>query len=277
MFQVRLVAEASKGAVSIYAAGQTTRLVAPLPAKPPKKAGEEADGEDNGDAAEEEEDDDGEEAAVAAEISSDAESSHVSCDSRVEGHCHPGSDKPAGSGAGPDRTFTSSSSSSSSGSELKPKKLAVGGPVEPALGGVVRKKGKAKLSKWWDSTYYYIEDNRHTAHQDCKMVLKSEFCNKSCFGRTDMSKTRTPLHFDESHKDPVRTHLLLRAWAWQRCSSSPFIQSEEYRQRDLLTEGARLEADVASLRAEDKLLGNADASYQFAEWVPQMAARLRAA
>ena len=93
--------------------------------------------------------------------------------------------------------------------ELKPKKLAVGGPVEPALGGVVGKKGKAKLPKWWDSTYYYIEDNRHTDHVDCKIILKPEFCNEACFGRKDMSKTRTPHHFDESHDNPERCHLVL--------------------------------------------------------------------
>ena len=161
--------------------------------------------------------------------------------------------------------------------ELKPKKLAVGGPVEPALGGVVGKKGKANIPKWWESTYYYIEDNRHTVHEDCKVVIKPAFCNEACFGRRDMSKTRTPRHFAESHENPVRTHLLLRAWAWQRCFPAPFIQAEGFRQRDLLSEGARLEADVARLRAEDKLLGNAGASAQFAAWVPEMAARLRAA
>ena len=129
----------------------------------------------------------------------------------------------------------------------------------------------------WESTYYYIEDNRHTDHEDCKIVIKPAFCNEACFGRRDMSKTRTPRHFAESHDNPVRCHLLLRAWAWQRCFPAPFIQAEGFRQRDLLSEGARLEADVARLRAEDKLLGNAGASAQFAAWVPEMAARLRAA
>ena len=109
------------------------------------------------------------------------------------------------------------------------------------------------------------------------MVLKSEFCNESCFGCTNMSKTRTPHHFAESHDNPVRTHLLLRAWAWQRCMDAQFILEEEFRYRDLRSEGARLEADVASLRAGDKLLGNALASKQFEEWVPEMAARLKAA
>ena len=93
----------------------------------------------------------------------------------------------------------------------------------------------------------------------------------------DMSKTRTPRHFAESHDNPVRCHLLLRAWAWQRCWPAQFIQGEGFRQRDLLTEEARLEADVASLGAADKLLGNAAASAQFEKYVPAMAARLRAA
>ena len=101
----------------------------------------------------------------------------------------------------------------------------------------------------WESTYYYIEDNRHTDHEDCKIVIKPAFCNEACFGRRDMSKTRTPRHFAESHDNPVRCHLLLRAWAWQRCFPSPFRQGEGFRRRDLLSEGARLEGLNAEVEA----------------------------
>ena len=140
-------------------------------------------------------------------------------------------------------------------------------PASSKSCGVVGKKASGRKSPWGDSTYYFIEDNRHTPHQDCKILLKREFCNDACFGRVNMSKTRAPHHFAETHDNPVRTHLLLRAWALQRCMDTQFILEEEFRYRDLRSEGARLEADVASLRAEDKLLGNAGASAQFAAWL----------
>jgi len=284
VFELRLQGEASDSVVSLWISDKT-RLLEPLPKKPPTKNAAEADDEDNGDV-EEEEDEDEEEIAAAVEIDSDVESSHVSCDSRVEGP--PGGDSSGASGEGrgggdPDASFTSSSSSASSSSELtKPKKPAMGG-LEPALGGVVEKHGKpgkiarGKIAPWWDFTYYYIADNRHTNQEDCKIILKGEFCNDACFGIKDKSKTRTPHKFGETHDDPVRCHLLLRAWAWQRCFRTPFIQAEGFRQRDFLTEEVHLREDVARLGAKDKLLGNAEASRLFAEWLPEMAARLRAA
>ena len=92
-----------------------------------------------------------------------------------------------------------------------------------------------------------------------------------------MSKTRTLAHFDEDHNEPIRTHLVLRAWALQRCNDAPFIQKEEYRQRDMLSELNSIMEDVKRLRAPDKLLGNKLASKQFAEFLPDAAATLRKA
>ena len=154
--------------------------------------------------------------------------------------------------------------------------LADGGAML-ADGGAVGKRGKTrKVPPWWDFTYYYIPDNRHTAEQDCKIVLKGEFTTDACFGCSAMSKTRTPRHFGESHDNPVCTFLLLRAWALQRCSSMPFVRAEGVRQRDFGSEEDNLERDVASLHARGNLLGHADASRQFAEWLLAMAARLQA-
>jgi hypothetical protein len=108
-------------------------------------------------------------------------------------------------------------------------------------------------------------------------LIKREFTTVACFGDEDKSKTRSPHNFGETHDNPVRTFLVLRAWALQRCFPAPFIQSEGFRQRDLLSEEDRLEQAVARLGAKDKLLGEDKASQQFAEWLPVMAARLRAA
>ena len=102
------------------------------------------------------------------------------------------------------------------------------------------------------------------------------YCKPNALGTADMSKTRTPSRLGETHDDPVRTFLILRAWAWQRCATVPFISEAEFRARDLAVEAGRLEGDVRSLRAEDKLLGHPAASKEFASWVPEMADRLRA-
>ena len=253
--------------------------MAPLPKPAKKDKAADADVEDNADGGEEaEEDEDEEEVAAAVDIASDATSSHISVDSRVE--CPPkGSSSDSSC-----KTFTSSSTSDSSSLRKPTKPKPAHGGALPADGGAtladgraVGKRGKTgKIAPWWDFTYYYIPDNRHTAEKDCKIVLKSEFTTDAAFGSKDKSKTKTPHHFGENHDNPTRTHLLLRAWAFQRCSSMPFILAEGFRKRDFRSEEARLERDVANLHAKDKLLGHPAASRMFAEWVPAMAARLQA-
>ena len=274
VFELRLQREASDTAISIWASGRT-KLLEPLPKPEKKGTGAEADAEDNADDGEEEEDEDEEEIAAAVDIGSDV-SSHVSVDSRVE--------KPAPSGDSSDASGDISASSSTSDSTLKkpkPKPAPVpgdGGIVKPADGGAVGKISRTgKIAPWWDFTYYYIADNRHTKEQDCKILIKHEFTTDACFGNSDKSKTRTPRHFGESHDNPVRTMLHLRAWAFQRCFSTSFVQKEGSRRRDFGSDEARLEREVANLHAKDKLLGDESASDQFAAGLPAMAARLRAA
>ena len=92
-----------------------------------------------------------------------------------------------------------------------------------------------------------------------------------------MSNNRTPAHFDEDHNEPIRTRMVLRAWAFQRCNDAPFIQKEEYRQRDMLSELNSIMEDVKRLHPPDGLLGNKLASRQFVGFLPLAAETLKKA
>ena len=75
----------------------------------------------------------------------------------------------------------------------------------------------------------------------------------------------------------MRTLLLVRAWAVQRCQSSPWASESPWRAREFAVETARLMRDVAALKEEDGLLGDNEASKLFVKWLPDAAASLRTA
>ena len=115
-----------------------------------KNNGADADVEDNADDGEEEEDGDEEEIAVAVDIGTDAASSHISVDSRVEGDPGGEGSDSSGEGCGARDSFSSFSSSRSSPSSVhKAKKPAPALAPMPAAGGVAGKRGKTgKIAPW---------------------------------------------------------------------------------------------------------------------------------
>ena len=258
VYALTLHACADAHAISFWSAAAPTELFEPLH-KPVRRKSTDAGKAGADDEDEDEDTDDEWEQVNGFQEDSDVDS-HVSADSMVE---------PSASSS---TTSSSSSSSSSSrrgtGSESSepglPRKVA-------AKAGLKRERRRGR----WEATYYFIEDNRHTANKDCKMILRGVCCKPAALGTADMSKTRTPRHFGEMHEDPVRTFLILRAWAWQRCASRPFISGTEFRARDLAAEYSRLEREVRALRADDRLLGHAAASKEFRKWAPELADRLR--
>ena len=126
-------------------------------------------------------------------------------------------------------------------------------------------------------TYYYIRDNRGTKHRDVKLVIRDIYCTEDALGIRDKSKAVTPSNYDETFEDPVRSILLLRAWALSRCKSRPWVSEVPWRAREFAIETGRLEHDVAKLGAKDQLLGDRNASKLFSNWLPETAASLRKA
>ena len=87
------------------------------------------------------------------------------------------------------------------------------------------------------------------------MILNGAFCKPNALGTTDMSKTRTPYHFGETHEDPVRIFPILREWAWHRCTSVPFISGKEFRARGCGSRVFVLGAGRAGFAGEGQAVG----------------------
>ena len=123
--------------------------------------------------------------------------------------------------------------------------------------------------------YYYIRGNRGTKHRDIKLIIRGTYCKADALGEKNMSKRVTPSKYGETFEDPVRSILLVRAWALDRCQSLPWVSKVPWRAREFAIEAGRLMRDVAALDAADHLLGDRDASEVFSGWLPEMAASLR--
>ena len=91
-----------------------------------------------------------------------------------------------------------------------------------------------------------------------------------------MSKQVTPRDFGEKRSDPVRSLLVLRAWALWRAHIDGWGNGRSCRQKHFVEHEARLERDVKSLKAPCGLLGDPVANVALLELAPAIAARLQA-
>ena len=280
MYQVSLEASSDDSFVSFWISGSGTPLTKPLP-RPPKKEAEEAD--------DERESDEG----LVRLIGSGADDSVLSADSHVESVVSSNSSagakkKPATAGAKPAPSGVPASSGSDSSSSRLPSSSSDSGSSSdsrssPSLDAkkavtktfVTPKAKTTKKTPLQDWTYYYIRDNRGTKHRDIKLIIRDTYCTADALGEKDKSKAVTPSHYGETFEDPVRSILLVRAWALYRCQSLPWVSKVPWRAREFAIEAGRLMRDVAALGAEDHLLGNRNASKIFSGCLPEVAASLR--
>ena len=81
-----------------------------------------------------------------------------------------------------------------------------------------------------------------------------------------MSKSMTCAHFGESVDEPVRTVLLLRAWACDRMRRSPWTHAREWRVRQVVKDEAALLSEVADLTTDTSIMGNEAAYAMLRSW-----------
>ena len=191
-----------------------------------------------------------------------------------------------------DSGLSSTSGSSSEDLLKKPLKPATGGDAptgggdKPATGGVIPDAIKAPAvgakralrTPLWDNGFFYIADNE--GNPDCKMLIHDGWCGARPMGlgTTGMSKTLTPRHYGETRADPTRTWFLLRALMVWRARQDGWHAQYADRARVFAGEAARLEADLVRHQPQaDGLTGNVKATKLFMDWVPDIAARVRAA
>ena len=91
-----------------------------------------------------------------------------------------------------------------------------------------------------------------------------------------MSKQVTPRDFGETRGDPVRSLLVLRAWAVWRARQDDWAGSKRCRKNHIGEQEAMLERDVRALGATCRLLGDPATNAALREVAPQTVTRLRA-
>ena len=50
-------------------------------------------------------------------------------------------------------------------------------------------------------------------HRDIKLIIRDTYCTADALGEKNKSKAVTPSNYGETFEDPVRSILLVRAWA----------------------------------------------------------------
>ena len=90
-----------------------------------------------------------------------------------------------------------------------------------------------------------------------------------------MSKQVAPRDYGEAREDPVRSLLLLRAWALWRARKDGWADARSCRTEHFNEKDSLLERGVKALGAPCRLLGNSNANLALREIAPSLVARLR--
>ena len=94
-------------------------------------------------------------------------------------------------------------------------------------------------------------------------------------GKSHMSKQVTPRDYGEDRNNPVRSLLLLRAWALWRARKDGWADARSCRAKRFNEQEAFLERGARALNAPCRLLGNTAANKHLRDISPDLVARLR--
>ena len=190
-----------------------------------------------------------------------------------------------------ERSAGSLDSSSSSGDDPfideyiipKPLKAATGAPATG--GGATTGAGaatgatkprRAGVEPLWSDPYFSVWG--HPNLPFLRLVVRDLWRQPPPrgMGTATLSKQVTPKQYGEQCDDPVRSLLLLRAWALWRARQGGWATAQRGRARHFREQEVLLEREVRSLQAKCKLLGNRKANAVLSEWAPDVVQRLLA-
>ena len=133
------------------------------------------------------------------------------------------------------------------------------------------------LLSLWNDDYFWIWDSETEWIQ---MKIRSKFAQPAPIGMGGgtwpMSKRITPRDYGETRAEPVRSILILRAWAVWRARLDGWADERECRKTHFDEQEVLLERDVRALGAPDRLLGNAEANALLRSFLPDLVVKLQA-
>ena len=122
----------------------------------------------------------------------------------------------------------------------------------------------------WPNKYVYIIDN--AGQMDVKVRMYDIWTKPEHMGRHQMSKTLTPLHYEETRADPLRSVALLRAWMLWRARADGWASERPGPREEFQRDADALVVEVRSLPGD--LLGNSKADAKLRTWAPDVVERI---
>ena len=188
-----------------------------------------------------------------------------------------------------DEASAGSLGSSSSEDEAFLEKLILAKPLKPEAKGDAatgassseaaatgaRKSRRQGFEPLWQDPYFSVWTHPRV---DFVRVLMRDVWRAPApagMGTANVSRQVTCRHFAEGADDPVRSVLLLRAWALWRAAQGGWAFSQRGRARHFQEQEVLLERDIKALDAPCRLLGDKKANTLLRTWVPQLVVRLR--
>jgi len=126
----------------------------------------------------------------------------------------------------------------------------------------------------WSSQWFYITQT--AGWTDLKAHVKTPHRGIwPGMGVYNMTKTLSPHTLGEQLANPVRTKLVLRAWAIWRARQGGWVQQAEYRLREQHSQVLELTRDLRAAQVAPGSLGHDKADAKLREWVPDILTALR--
>jgi hypothetical protein len=145
----------------------------------------------------------------------------------------------------------------------------------PATGGPSAEVSRRIMPPLWSDEYFWVSDN---IEADCLQVRVRSSHRKPMdqggMGPRPMSKLVRPSDYAETRENPVRSLLLLRAWAVWRAQLHGWADHCGRRKKYVADLADRLQRDIATLGAPCRLLGNLAANAVLREVAPEIVERL---
>ena len=146
--------------------------------------------------------------------------------------------------------------------------------VAAATGAGPCKKPRRGLTPVWNDEYFHVWDNQKEFLM-IKMREKYRAEPPDGMGRWLMSKQVTPTEFGETRAEPVRSLIILRAWAIWRARQGGWAEAKDFRARHFNEQEDKLERDIRAMGATTGgVLGHKKATALLKEILPSLVDRL---
>lgn len=118
----------------------------------------------------------------------------------------------------------------------------------------------------WENTYFTLTDQPEFPY--VRIRMKPSFALPGRLGGTELSKSLMPQQVGDSRDSPIRTYIVLKAWALWRTSQGTWLSERRARQRQYEHDCAGLMQEIRNLGYGAAMLGHPHANDLLLTWLP---------